>query len=141
VGTVFVVLAEPGAGKTELLKALAGLLQANRIRASIFQNKPGLAGAGPLVIDAMDEVARIDTVATDKIIAMASETRSATVVFSSRSAEWDRSRTAYVEQCFGKKPIIVHLQPFNEDEQRQLFESTFPCEDFKAFATEVHRFG
>ena len=42
----------------------------------------------------MDEVARIDTVATEKIIAMASETRSATVVFAGRSAEWDRSRTA-----------------------------------------------
>lgn len=141
VGTVFIVLAEPGAGKTELLKALAGLLQANRIRASIFQSRPGLAGAGPLVIDAIDEVARIDTVATDKIIAMASETRAATVVFAGRSAEWDRSRTAYVEQCFGTKPIVVHLQPFSEDEQRQLFENTFPCEDFKAFATEVHRFG
>jgi hypothetical protein len=141
VGTVFVVLAEPGAGKTELLKALAGLLQANRIRASIFQNKPGLAGTGPLVIDAMDEVARIDTVATDKIIAMASETPAATVVFAGRSAEWDRSRTAYVEQCFGAKPVVVHLQPFNQDEQRQLFESKFPYEDFEAFATEAHRFG
>jgi len=141
VGTVFVVLAEPGAGKTELLKALAGLLQANRTRASIFQNKPGLAGTGPLVIDAMDEVARIDTVATDKIIAMASETPAATVVFASRSAEWDRSRTAYVEQCFGAKPVVVHLRPFNEDEQRQLFESKFPSEHFEAFAAEVHQFG
>ena len=141
VGTVFVVLAEPGAGKTELLTALAGLLQASRIRASIFQNKPGLVAAGPLVIDAMDEVARIDTVATDKIIAMASETPAATVVFAGRSAEWDRSRTAYVEQCFGAKPVVVHLQPFNEDEQRQLFESKFPSEGFTAFAAEVHRFG
>jgi hypothetical protein len=141
VGTLFIVLAEPGAGKTELLKALAEMLQAKRIRASIFQNKPGLAGAGPLVIDAMDEVARIDTVATDKIIAMASNTTAATVVFASRSAEWDRSRTVYVEQCFGAKPVIVHLQPFKEDEQRQLFESHFPSEDFEAFAAEVRQFG
>lgn len=141
VGTVFVILAEPGAGKTELLKALAGLLQTSPIRASIFQNKPGLAGTGPLAIDAMDEVARIDTVATDKIIAMASETTAATIVFAGRSAEWDRSRTAYVEQCFGTKPVVVHLQPFDEDEQRQLFESKFSHEDFGAFAAEVHRFG
>ncbi len=141
VGTVFVVLAEPGAGKTELLKALAGLLKASLIRASIFQNKPGLVGHGPLVIDAMDEVARIDTIATDKIIAMASQTPTTTVVFAGRSAEWDRSRTAYIEQCFGAKPVVVHLQPFNEDEQLQLFESKFPREDFAAFASEVHRFG
>jgi hypothetical protein len=140
-GTVFVILAEPGAGKTELLKALAGLLQANAIRASIFQNKPRLAGTGALIIDAMDEVARIDTIATDDIIARASDIPAATVVFAGRSAEWDHSRTAYVEQCFGEKPIVVHLQPFNEDEQRQLFESKFPCVDFGAFAAEVHRFG
>lgn len=141
VGLVFIVLAEPGAGKTELLQEFAGLLQTSRIRASIFQNKPGLVGTGALVIDAMDEVARIDTVATDKIIALASETTAETVVFAGRSAEWDGSRTAYVEQCFGKKPVVVHLQPFKENEQRQLFESKFPDESFDAFTEAVEKFG
>lgn len=89
----------------------------------------------------MDEVARIDTAATDKIIAMASATPAATVVFAGRSAEWDSSRTAYVEQCFGAKPVVVHLQAFNENEQRQLFESKFPYENFEVFTAEVLRFG
>lgn len=139
-GSVFVVLAEPGAGKTELLKTLAGLLQTTRVKASVFRNKPRCQGTGPLVIDAMDEVARIDVSATDQIIASASETAAATVVFAGRSSEWDEGRTAYVEQCFGVKPVIVRLEPFNEDEQRQLFVAEFPAEDFGAFAEEVKRF-
>jgi hypothetical protein len=139
-GTVFVVLAEPGAGKTELLKTLAGLLQTVPVRASIFRNRTQDSASGPLVIDAMDEVARIDKLATDKIVVQARQTEAATVIFAGRSSEWDQGRTAYVEQCFGVKPIVVRLQPFNEDEQRQLFAAAFPGEDFDAFSDEVRKF-
>jgi hypothetical protein len=139
-GKVFVILAEPGAGKTELLKALASLLQTTRVKASIFRNRLHASGAGPLVIDAMDEVARIDSAATDQIIAWASDRSAAAVIFASRSGEWDPGRTAYVEQCFRVKPVVVRLEPFDEDEQRQLFTAEFPDEDFEAFAAEVHRF-
>jgi hypothetical protein len=139
-GTVFVVLAEPGAGKTELLKALAVLLQTVPVRASIFRNRTPVPISGPLVIDAMDELARIDKLATDKIIVQASEIAASTVLFAGRSSEWDQGRTTYVEQCFGVKPIVVRLQPFNEDEQRQLFAATFPSEGFDAFSNEVQNF-
>lgn len=88
----------------------------------------------------MDEVARIDKLATDKIVVQASQTAAATVIFAGRSSEWDQGRTAYVEQCFGVKPIVVHLQPFNEGAQRQLFAIAFPGEDFDAFSTEVRKF-
>ncbi|MEO5324270.1 hypothetical protein PV773_13210 [Mesorhizobium sp. CC13] len=139
-GRVLVVLAEPGAGKTELLKALASLLQTTRVKASIFRNTQYAWGAGALVIDAMDEVARIDSIATDQIIAKASDVSAATVIFAGRSSEWDQGRTTYVEQCFGVTPIVVYLEPFTEDEQRQLFCAEFPDEDFAAFADQVRRF-
>lgn len=139
-GRVIVVLSEPGAGKTELLKSLATLLHTTRVRASVFRHKPGLITSTALVIDAIDEVARIDSVATDQIIALASERSTGTVVFSSRSGEWDKGRTAYVEQCFGVEPIIARLEPFNDDERRQLFTAQFLGEDFDAFAKEVERF-
>lgn len=137
---VFVVLAEPGAGKTELLKTFADLLQTARIKASVFRNRPPPADLVPLVIDAMDEVARIDRLATDQIIAQASNVSHATVIFAGRSSEWDQGRTAYVEECFGIKPTVVYLQPFSREEQRQLFASEFANEDFEAFAAEVERF-
>lgn len=123
------------------MKALAGLLQTSRVKASVFRNRPPIPGSnGPLVIDAMDEVARIDTLATDQIIAQASETLASAVVFAGRSGEWDQGRTAYVEHCFGVEPILVYLQAFTELEQRQLFSAEFPDEDFDAFAAEVRKF-
>ncbi len=88
----------------------------------------------------MDEVARIDSSAIDQIIAQASDTSAAIVVFAGRSGEWDQGRTGYVEQCFGVKPVVVRLAPFNEDEQRQLFTASFPGADFEAFVGEVRRF-
>ncbi len=139
-GRVFVVLAEPGAGKTKLLDKLAELLQTTRIRASVFRNKSPATGNGPLVIDAMDEVARIDTLATDKIIALASGNSPSTVVFAGRSAEWDQSRTAFVKECFGVTPVIVRLAPFCPDEQRLLFNAKFPHEDFDKFVQEAQHF-
>lgn len=139
-GRVFVVLAEPGAGKTELLKKLAGLLKTTRIKASIFRNRAEDSATAPLVIDAMDEVARIDTIATDQIIAQAGDSSPSTMIFAGRSGEWDQGRTACVEQCFGVTPIIVRLEPFDEDEQRQLFTALFPEEDFETFTEEVRKF-
>lgn len=88
----------------------------------------------------MDEVARIDRLATDQIIAQASTVSQAKVVFAGRSSEWDQGRTAYVEECFGTKPTVVYMQPFSRDEQQQLFAAEFPQEDFEAFAVEVERF-
>ncbi|CUX66603.1 conserved hypothetical protein [Agrobacterium tumefaciens str. Kerr 14] len=139
-GRVFVVLAEPGAGKTELLNALAARLQSSRIKASVFRNRQQVAGRQPLVIDAMDEVARVDSLATDQIIAQASDVARGTVVFAGRSGEWDQGRTSYVEQCFGVKPTVVYLEPFTQEEQRQLFAAEFSAENFDDFAAEVDRF-
>lgn len=140
-GRVIVVLAEPGAGKTELLNALAGFLRTKRLKASIFQHRPPPVPTGPLVIDGIDEVARIDAAATDRIIAQASSLSGATVVvLAGRSSEWDQGRTAYVQQCFGVEPVVVRLQPFDETEQRTLFANAFAGEDFDAFTEVVQRF-
>ncbi len=100
-GGLFVVLAEPGAGKTDLLNALAAILQTSRIKASVFRNRQPAAGHHPLVIDAMDEVARVDSLATDQIIAQASDVTRGTVVFAGRSGEWDQGRTSYVDNVSG----------------------------------------
>ncbi|WP_375304717.1 hypothetical protein WI560_21205 [Bradyrhizobium sp. A11] len=41
----------------------------------------------------------------------------------SRSYVWDEARTAAVRDCFGVKPTILRLEPFDDDEQRQLFSA------------------
>ncbi|TIP26442.1 MAG: hypothetical protein E5X67_20200 [Mesorhizobium sp.] len=140
VGTVFIVLAEPGGGKTELLGKLGSLLGSPPVRASVFRSRQVAASKAPLVIDAMDEVARIDRLALDEIVVKASDMQCDTVVFAGRSSEWDPSVTEHVRDCFGIKPVVVRLEPFTTDEQRQLFEAKFPGEVFEDFVREAGRF-
>lgn len=139
-GSLFMVLAEPGAGKTELLSKLGELLGVEPIRASVFRSKTLPASPQALVIDAMDEVARIDPSGVEGIILKASECRSKKVIFAGRSSEWDAAETEHIKDYFGEKPVVVRLKPFNSSEQRQLFAVHFPGEDFNGFLAECTRF-
>lgn len=139
-GSLFLVLAEPGAGKTELLSQLGQLLNVTPTRASVFRNKALAAAPQALVIDAMDEVARVDPLGVEDIIVKASESGSGTVIFAGRSSEWDTAETEHVKDYFGIEPVVVKLKAFTLSEQRQLFAASFPGESFDAFSAECARF-
>lgn len=55
--THIVVLAEPGGGKTELMKSLAQKLNTSVFNASVFAYVGADKENSPLIIDAVDEVA------------------------------------------------------------------------------------
>jgi len=137
---VIIVLAEPGAGKTELLRSLAAKLAVEPYRASLFRHRDFPAPVQAIVIDALDEVAKVDLAAIDMVIEKARATKAAKVVLSSRSSEWDKARTRLVKECFLHDPATVHVQPFSEEEQEQLFNSYMPGEDFSHFKSEVVQF-
>jgi hypothetical protein len=136
---VFVVLAEPGAGKTDLLKFLSEQCGVKREPGNQFVHRP-VSSANVLVIDALDEVARVGEEKINEIIVKARSSGAATVVFASRSYFWDEARTAAARVCFGSEPNILRLEPFDDDEQQQLFAYYKPDEDFTAFKSEVERF-
>ncbi|MBY5660451.1 NACHT domain-containing protein [Rhizobium leguminosarum] len=140
-GSVFVVLAEPGAGKTELLGELGRIWGVPPVRASLFRHTSQPLSKGPLIIDAVDEVAKIDQSAIDQIVVRAREACDGRVVFASRSSEWADDRTRLVKDWFGTDPVIVRIESFSYEEQERLFESYLPGETFKAFSKEVDRFG
>lgn len=138
--SVIVVLAEPGAGKTDFLAHLSELLGTERIRASRFRTTSYAPASGPLVIDAMDEVARIGESELHDIVSKAAAHHTTKTIFASRSSEWEDQRTKFVEECFRIKPTIVRLEPFDIDEQRMLFEHEFSGESFEAFSNEAEKF-
>ncbi|WP_371334880.1 hypothetical protein [Klebsiella quasipneumoniae] len=84
--THIVVLAEPGGGKTELMKSLAQKLNTSVLNASVFAYV-GADKNSPLIIDAVDEVARIDQSGIHKLLALARTSNPTRVIMSSRSSE------------------------------------------------------
>ena len=138
--SVIVVLAEPGAGKTELLKSLAGRLDVRPDKASIFRHSNSATPSEYLVLDALDEVAKLDPSGIDGLFVKAQETGAKLVIFSSRSSEWEEAREIRIRECFGTDPKVVRLQAFDENEQQALFSHHMPDEDFAVFKSELEKF-
>ena len=135
-----VVLAEPGGGKTELLRSLADQLGCSIVTANVFGQVGAKAKNSPLVIDAFDELAKIDETGIYKLLGIAYEAHPAHVVISSRSSEWDNAATNAFEEFLGTAPLVVRLREFDEVEQQSIFEHHTPGENFANFQTEVSRF-
>lgn len=138
---VTILLAEPGAGKTELMKSLAAHFGVQRIRASQFRHKTKFQDNPVLIIDGIDEVAKIDQSAVDQLIIKAEELNPDRVFFASRSGQWEHARTVAVKQAFGVEPRIAYLKPLNQDEQRQLFEAYKSDQSYAKFRDSVAGFG
>lgn len=138
-GPVLVVLAEPGAGKTELLKEFGRLIGVRPIRASRFRHQTKIQ-SDALIIDALDEAAKIDQSTVDEIIVKAQEHSNGRVIFASRSSEWQEARTAWIKGCFGTDPVVVQIEHLQSEEQRNLFNAHLPDENFTTFAAEADRF-
>ncbi len=137
---VVVVLAEPGAGKTRLLSSISSQLGVVTEKASIFRLKTSVPATNALVLDALDEVAKLDSSGINAVLVRAQETDASKVVLASRSSEWEEARSVFIRDCFGTDPMVVRLQPFNDAEQKELFLDYVPGEDFSEFKCELERF-
>lgn len=138
--THIVVLAEPGGGKTELMKSIAQKLNTSVLNASVFAYVGADKENSPLVIDAVDEVARIDQSGIHKLLALARTSKPTRVIMSSRSSEWGLASTGIFEKFLGFSPMIVRLREFDQNEQHAIFKHHAPEEDFFTFQTEVTQF-
>lgn len=135
-----VVLAEPGGGKTELMGSLAQQLGSTAVTANKFLYVVATAKNIPLVIDAFDELAKVDASGIYRLLGQAIAANPTHVYLSSRSSEWDNAATNVFKDFFGHPPLVARLREFDEAEQRAIFEHHVPGEDFTAFQTEVARF-
>lgn len=132
-----IVLAEPGAGKTELLENIAKDLGVEIYRASRFRHATKINNTEILIIDGLDEVAKIDDSAIDYIITKASELNPRKVIFTSRSGQWENARSLTLKEEFGKETRTAYLSPFDEKEQEALFIHYKPELNFDKFKIAV----
>lgn len=134
-----VVLAEPGAGKSELLKHLASLLEVNVQTAAAVNKGLPLESNSPLVIDAFDELANIEQGAIFSLLGKLVSVKPTSVIISSRSSEWDSSFNHKFKDYFGREPCIVRLQEFSEKEQQHIYCAHTQNNDFGAFQDQVRK--
>lgn len=134
---IAIILAEPGAGKTDLLDSVADRLGGARVRASVVRPS---ARDTTLIVDAFDEVARVGDARVHDILHKIRDAEPDRVLLSSRSGEWEDSRTRLVGDLFGKEPQVAHLVPLDGGEQRLLFEHLHPRRSFDEFHADIRRF-
>ncbi len=135
-----VVLAEPGGGKTEFMNSLAQQLGSAAITANVFGQVGASAENSPLIIDAFDELAKVDETGIHRLLGNARNANPTHVIVSSRSSEWDNAATSSFKDFLGHSPLVVRLREFDETEQRKIFEHHAPGENFVGFRNEVARF-
>jgi len=135
-----VVLAEPGGGKTELMGSLAQQLGTSAVTANVFRHVGADLENCPLVIDAFDELAKVDQTGIYSLLANAKKANPTHVIISSRSSEWDSAATNAFKDFLGRPPLVVRLCEFDEAEQWRIFDHHVQGEDFAAFRAEVARF-
>lgn len=135
-----VVLAEPGGGKTELMESLARQLGTKAVTANRFRHMGAEVENSPLVIDAFDELAKIDQSGIHLLLANACKAKATRVIISSRSSEWSNADTQSFREFLGEQPLVVRLCEFGESDQQAIFLHHYPEENFSAFRSEVIRF-
>ncbi|MCH7381984.1 MULTISPECIES: hypothetical protein [Acinetobacter] len=137
---IIIILAEPGAGKTSLLESFSNQLNVKKKSANTFINRNNQDRNSILIIDALDELVRIDQSAVSNLLGKAADLEPKKIIISSRSSEWEESYTSLVRENFEIEPRVFRLFPFNESEQQQIFENYKPLEDFKKFESEVTKY-
>lgn len=132
---VAIVLAEPGAGKSALLASVAARFGTTPVKASIFER----TRAPCIVVDAFDEVARIDPSGLHRTLKELRHTGADRTVLSSRSGEWRDADTRLLHDILGMEPILARLVPFDQDEQALLFRHRHPDASFENFLSDAAR--
>lgn len=135
-----VILAEPGGGKTELMGSFAQQLGTSAITANVLRHVGSDLKNCPLVIDAFDELAKVDQAGIHKLLANARKTNPTHVIISSRSSERGNAATNAFKDYFSFPPLVARLSEFDEAEQREIFEHHVKGESFLKFQAEVSRF-
>lgn len=126
-----VLLGEPGAGKTETAKAISEMRSGSYLEAYRAASSVSIPNVSEIpVIDGFDEVQA--SAAEQPLVAILKRLEALQVrsfVLTCRATDWANVQNERaVENWFGKKPVVGHLQPLNDTEVAAVVEAlgTYP---------------
>ncbi len=112
-----IILGEPGAGKSELLRYASEIIDTQIYYGSTVDALPALDEQPNLIIvDGIDEITAYETgIPVNKILAKLPKT--ALFVLSCRAADWqDTVNTRIINQKWQQQPIVGRVMPLNQQE-------------------------
>lgn len=116
INSPLIILGEPGAGKSVLLKFASEQLGAKTFNASTIGAGPVFDEHATIIVDGIDEITAYEEgTPVNKILAKLPET--AFFVLSCRAADWqDTVNTRIINQKWQQRPIVGRIMPLNDQE-------------------------
>ena len=142
-----VILGDPGLGKTVLTRWLGEQPGMKFVRAGTFVRAANpsnsVAGTERIVVDGLDEIASAAPGgAVEAVLKQLSAIGNPPFVLSCRAADWmgaaDRVK---IGDDYGAVPVLLHLQPFTEDDARAFLSEEFPGIDSAEVLEHLARCG
>ncbi len=142
-----VILGDPGLGKSVLAEQLGQQPGLKFVRAGSFASHDNprslLADNERPVIDGLDEIASAAPGgAVVDVLKQLSKLGNPSFILTCRAADWrggaDRIR---IEDHYGDEPMLLHLQPFDQDDARAFLSEAFPAIDSTEVLAHLARCG
>ncbi|WP_391349256.1 NACHT domain-containing protein [Azospirillum sp. A23] len=129
-----IILAEPGMGKSELLRRAGHVLGVEPVTAISFmlaKNASRFAEPGKLLlIDGLDEaMARREGDAVDQILAQLQDAGCPNFVLSCRAREWQARTINGLRPLYGAEPTVFTIEPFDDQEALAFLARQHPGAD------------
>jgi hypothetical protein len=121
IGGPWIILGEPGMGKSELIKEIGSRLNIQPVPAVRFMHSKDpsrfVIPGKPLLIDALDEaVARREGDAVDLILAQLEDAGAPEFVLTCRAREWQERSVTNLRYVYAREPSIFTLEAFSRSE-------------------------
>lgn len=138
----FVILGEPGLGKSEALKQIGALTGVKPVRAAVLSHSASpeqYVSDGTILVDAIDElVSRSDGDALERVFVKLQEAGPSRFVLTCRSREWTAYSARGVDWA---NPEISQLEPLTIDDSLAILSDTFEIAEPREVTRHLDVFG
>jgi len=136
---VFVLIGEPGFGKSRFLEEVARVRGCPTIRSTRVLNRQ--LPDEDIIVDGLDEVAMRNPEILESLLDEIGAKHPRFVLLATRSSCWGSDLTEYCNESFDQESVILTLQPFDFEEQKKFYLAHQPDGNFEDFRRNTYKSG